>query len=152
MNPLRNSQSEQTAEGQKIGGERRSDRRYDLALNVRWKLIRRRRVLDSGIGTTVDVSSGGLLFQTDRELPSGLNIELSIAWPVLLRNVAPLQLVVAGRVVRTVGQRVGVRMTQHEFRTVGVPVERRTEVAIMPWKASVRAAGADEESGQGKIH
>jgi len=37
------------------------------------------------------------MFETDRELPSGLNIELSIAWPVLLHNVAPLQLVVAGR-------------------------------------------------------
>lgn len=152
MNPLRKSQNDQSAESQKIGGERRADRRYDIALNVRWKLIRRRRVLDSGTGTTVDVSSGGLLFQTDRELPSGLNIELSIAWPVLLHNVAPLQLVVAGRVVRTIGQRVGVRMTQHEFRTVGLPADRRSDLAVMPRKAASMSAGAGNESDSGKVH
>ena len=151
MNPLRKSPSDQPAEGQKIGGERRADRRYDIALNVRWKLIRRRRVLDSGTGVTVDVSSGGLMFQTDRELPSGLNVELSIAWPVLLHNVAPLQLVVAGRVVRTVGQRVGVRMTQHEFRTVGVPVERRAEVSVISRSATVGSSKNNDPS-IGKIH
>ena len=107
MNPLRKSQSEQPAEGQKIGGERRSDRRYDIALNVRWKLIRRRRVLDSGTGTTVDLSSGGLLFQTDRELPSGLNIELSIAWPVLLTVLYAFGLLVLARLL--VSQRVSIR-------------------------------------------
>ena len=151
MNPLRTPRAEQAAADDKIGGERRSDRRYDLALNVRWKLIRRRRVLDSGTGKTVDVSSGGLLFETDRQLPSGLNIELSIAWPVLLHNVAPLQLVVAGRVVRTTGQRVGVRMTQHEFRTVGMPVEHRGEVAVLPRKSSM-TAGANGQSPSQNIH
>ena len=127
MKSLRTGQTE-TNETEKIGGERRTDRRYDLNLNVRWKLIRRRRVLDSGTGKTLDVSSGGLLIETDRELPSGLNIELSISWPVLLHNVAPLQLVVAGRVVRATGQRVGVRMVQHEFRTLGAQPERRAEL------------------------
>jgi len=151
MNSLRSTRNEQAEEGQTIGGERRSDRRYDIALTVRWKLIRRRRVLDSGTGRTVDVSSGGLMFETDRELPSGLNIELSIAWPVLLHNVAPLQLVVAGRVVRTVGQRVGVRMTQHEFRTVGQPAERRNDVSVMPRNGSSLAAGSRGDSF-GKIH
>lgn len=148
MNPLRKSRTDSTEEGQKIGGERRIDRRYGLALNVRWKLIRRRRVLDSGTGITVDVSSGGLLFETDRELPSGLNIELSIAWPVLLHNVAPLQLVVAGRIVRTKGQRVGVRMTQHEFRTVGAPAKRRGELSVMPKKATGFGAGGDFSLGK----
>jgi hypothetical protein len=129
MNSLRAAQVEET---EKIGGERRTDRRYDIGLNVRWKLIRRRRVLDSGTGITIDLSSGGLLIETDRELPSGLNIELSITWPVLLHNVAPLQLVVAGRVVRSTGQRVGVRMTQHEFRTMSVPAERRGDLVLVP--------------------
>lgn len=136
MNPLRASQN-QTTEADKIGGERRSDRRYDLALDVRWKLIRRRRVLDSGTGITIDLSSGGILLETDRQLPSGLNIELSITWPVLLHNVAPLQLVVAGRVVRATGQRIGVRMTQHEFRTLSVPAEARRDLTIMPRNANL---------------
>jgi hypothetical protein len=138
MNQPRTSQTEKNV-AEKIGGERRTDRRYDINLNVRWKLIRRRRVLDSGTGKTVDVSSGGLLIETDRELPSGLNIELSIAWPVLLHNVAPLQLVVAGRVVRAAGQRVGVRMVQHEFRTLSVPAERRAELSALPRNGSMSA-------------
>ena len=151
MNPLRTTRAEQPEAGQKIGGERRADRRYDLALNVRWKLIRRRRVLDSGTGKTIDVSSGGLLFETDRPLPSGLNIELSIAWPVLLHDVAPLQLVVAGRVVRTVGQRVGVRMTQHEFRTIGVSTaEHRGELIVFPRSSAAMSAGSG--GSLGKVH
>lgn len=147
MNPIRTGQSEKN-EAEKIGGERRSDRRYDINLNVRWKLIRRRRVLDSGTGKTVDVSSGGLLIETDRELPSGLNIELSIAWPVLLHNVAPLQLVVAGRVVRTTGQRVGVRMVQHEFRTVSMPAERRAELQMMARPGMGASASGASSAGK----
>jgi hypothetical protein len=147
MNPIRTGQSEKN-EAEKIGGERRTDRRYDINLNVRWKLIRRRRVLESGTGKTVDVSSGGLLIEIDRELPSGLNIELSIAWPVLLHDVAPLQLVVAGRVVRTTGQRVGVRMIQHEFRTVSMPAERRAELQMIPRNGMAANAGGASSPGK----
>jgi hypothetical protein len=113
-----------------IGGDRRADRRYDLRLDLRWKLIRRRRVLDNGVGATLDFSSGGLLFETDRPLPTGLNVEISIAWPVLLRDVAPLQLVVTGRVVRSEGVRTAIRMVQHEFRTIGMPVDSRNNAAL----------------------
>ncbi len=150
MNSLRTGQTDQAA-NDKIGGERRSDRRYDIELNVRWKLIRRRRVLDSGIGKTVDLSSGGLLIETDRELPSGMNIELSISWPVLLHDAAPLQLVVAGRVVRVTGQRIGVRMMQHEFRTLSVPTERRGELSVVLRNGNL-AAGVGGMSTSGRPH
>jgi hypothetical protein len=107
----------QSASNEGIGGDRRSDRRYDITLELRWKVIRRRRVLDTGTGTTLDLSSGGILFESERQLPSGASVELSISWPVLLQNVAPLQLVVTGRVVRAAGRRAAIRMLQHEFRT-----------------------------------
>ena len=74
-----------------IQGERRGDRRYDIALELRWKLVRRRKVLDSGFGRTVDLSSGGVRFDAGRLLPVGMGIELSIAWPALLHNVAPMR-------------------------------------------------------------
>jgi len=112
-----------------IGGDRRRDRRYGLELNVRWKLIRRRRLLESGEGRTVDLSSGGVLFDAGRALPPGLNVELSITWPVMLHNVAPLQLLVYGKIVRCEGRRIAVRMVQHEFRTVGTAMERRLALA-----------------------
>ena len=112
-------------EREEIGGDRRSDRRYLIQLELRWKLIRRRRVLDTGTGATIDLSSGGILFDAGRELPPGMNVELSISWPVLLHNVAPLNLVVSGRIVRSAANRVAVRMNQHEFRTTKLSSEHR---------------------------
>ncbi len=115
-----------------IAGDRRSDRRYAIGLDLRWKLIRRRRVLDSGTGRTVDLSSGGILIETERTLPVGLNVELSVAWPVMLHNVAPMQLVIAGRIVRTAGRQAGIRMIQHEFRTAGLSAEQKAPGRNLP--------------------
>lgn len=112
-----------------IAGDRRRDKRYELELDLRWKLIRRRRLLESGEGRTVDLSSGGILFDAGRPLPPGLNVELLITWPVMLHNVAPLQLMVYGKIVRSLGRRTAIRMVQHEFRTAGLAMERRLAVA-----------------------
>ncbi len=104
-----------------IAGERRFDRRYPILLDLRWKLIHRKRVLDAGAGSTLDLSGGGIRFECGRTLPKGFNVELAISWPVLLRDLAPMQLVVQGRIVRSEGRRTAIRMIQHEFRTVGIP-------------------------------
>jgi len=58
---------------------------------------------NTGAGRTLDVSSGGVLFDATRPLPVGMNVELSISWPALLHNVAPLQLVISGRIIRANG-------------------------------------------------
>jgi hypothetical protein len=105
-----------------IAGDRRSDRRYPILLDLRWRLIRRKRILESGTGRTLDLSRGGIRFESSRPLPEGFNLELAISWPVLLHNVAPMQLVVQGRIVRSESGRIAIQMTQHEFRTVGMPV------------------------------
>jgi hypothetical protein len=117
--------SEEVAQVDSINGDRRQDRRYRIHLDVKWKLIRRRRVLDTGVGQTVDLSSGGILFDPGRPLPVGLNVELAISWPVLLRNEAPMQLIVSGKIVRGGQNRIAVAMVQHEFRTSGVSAEQR---------------------------
>lgn len=118
---------------QGIAGDRRSDRRYELPLDLRWKLIRRRKVLNSGEGQTVDLSSGGILFDSRRPLPVGLDVELSITWPILLNNHAPMQLVVYGRIVRCTGNTVAIRRVQHEFRTMGVgPDQGRSPAPAKP--------------------
>jgi hypothetical protein len=138
---------EQDTVHEQIHGERRFDRRYDIALDLRWKLVRRRRVLDSGTGRTVDLSSGGICFETGRQLPVGLSIELAIAWPALLHNVAPMQLVVSGRIVRTNGSQAAIHMVQHEFRTAGVPLENRPSGA-RPARNPIALTGG---SGFGKF-
>ena len=123
-----------------IHGDRRYDRRYEIALEVRWKLVRRRKVLDSGVGTTIDLSSGGILFDAGRALPVGLSVEISISWPALLHNVAPMQLAVSGRIVRTHGTRVAIAMTQHEFRTAGASAETRPTATMRTPSLFLRAA------------
>jgi len=127
---------------QLIAGDRRQDRRYPLHLDCRWKLIRRRRVLETGVGNTVDLSSGGLQFDAGRHLPEGLNVEVSISWPVLLHSVAPLQLVVSGRIVRARGRMVAVRTVQHEFRTAGVLTDRQNASGSASHAPTVLATSA----------
>jgi hypothetical protein len=116
--------SEEAEQIESINGDRRQDRRYRIHLDLRWKLIRRRRVLESGVGQTVDLSSGGILFDAGRQLPVGLNVEMAISWPVLLRNEAPMQLIVSGRIVRASQNCTAVAMAQHEFRTSGAAADR----------------------------
>src|SRR5262249_38349581 len=115
-----------------IAEDRRQDRRYEINLELRWKLIRRRKIRDTGVGRTIDLSSGGILFDAQRQLPIGLNVEISIAWPILLHNASPLQLLVSGKIVRVSGTRVGVRMTQHEFHTAGAALGEREGLAAKP--------------------
>src|SRR5262249_44965910 len=101
-----------------IHGDRRFNRRYEISLSLRWRVLWRRKVLDSGVGTTINLSSGGILFQAERSLPVGKQVKLSITWPVRIAHFLPLQLVVSGVVVRSDGNRNAIHMTHHEFRTV----------------------------------
>jgi hypothetical protein len=127
---------------EQIGGERRSDRRYEISLELRWKVLRRKRILDAGMGRTVDISSGGILFETGRKLPIGLKVQVSIAWPVLLHNSSPLQLTVAGRVVRSDNERAAIEIIQHEFRTLGVSPEQRSPISASTRTPFTFRAGA----------
>ena len=114
-----NGKTRHEAASDQIAGDRREDRRYPIELELKYKVIRRKRVLDTGVGHTVDLSSGGVLFEAERPLPAGLNAELSITWPVLLHNVAPMRLLVIGKIVRADRTRIAIRTVQHEFRTQG---------------------------------
>jgi hypothetical protein len=130
---------------EEIGGERRSDRRYGISLELRWKVLRRKKTLDSGQGQTVDLSSGGILFEAGRKLPVGLKVQLSIAWPVLLHNASPLQLTVVGRVVRSDNQRAAIEIIQHEFRTVGLTADQRGSVSTSARAPFTFRAGVSSE-------
>lgn len=116
-----NGKLRQQAAPDQISGDRREDRRYPIELELKYKLIRRKRVLETGVGHTIDLSSGGVFFQAEHSLPTGLNAELSITWPVLLHNVAPMRLLVIGKIVRADRTRIAIRTVQHEFRTQGGP-------------------------------
>jgi hypothetical protein len=103
-----------------ISGERRLNRRYRIVLELGWTVFARGKVLLSGTGTTIDLSSGGILFQAGTQLPIGRKAILSVSWPVLLDNSRPIQLVVSGVIVRAGANRSALRTIQHEFRTAAV--------------------------------
>ena len=117
-----------------IGGDRRGERRYELDLEIQWKLLHRRRTLDSGTGRTLDLSSHGVLFETGRALPRGAHIEASVCWPARLHGLANLKLLAAGRVVRSEAGVTAIRMVQHEFRTAGGAPQRMSAPDSCVWR------------------
>ncbi len=76
--------------------------------------------METGTGTTVDLSSTGILFESENQLPPDGAVELSIAWPILLDGSLPMQLMVCGRIARVSGRKVAIAITQYEFRTAGI--------------------------------
>ena len=101
-----------------IHGDRRSDRRYDLELELHFS-YKQRGITYLGSGRTLDLSGGGILFTTDSPPPDRQEVELRVAWPFLLQNVCPLELVIHGFVLRTDERGTVLRMRDYEFRTCG---------------------------------
>lgn len=99
--------------------DRRSNHRYPVNVAVEYKVVLRNRMVRSGVGRTVNMSSGGILLDSASCLPSGLRIELSMAWPALLNDVAALKLNVVGKTIRTQGNLTALIIRRYEFRTRG---------------------------------
>jgi hypothetical protein len=101
--------------------ERRSHNRYPIRLEVEYALLNRRRVERLGHGTTVNVSSNGILFEADTALPTEKSIKLAMKWPFLLEGECALKLHIRGIIIRSVAKRAAVQIAYHEFRTAGFP-------------------------------
>lgn len=96
--------------------ERRSTGRFPLREEVRYKM-QHNKVLTTGVGHTLNIGSGGVLFTTEERLPEGRLVELSVNWPARLDGTCPLKFVATGRVVRAEDHRAAVRIERYEFRT-----------------------------------
>jgi hypothetical protein len=97
--------------------ERRSKIRYPVSLNVKYRTVGRSNRI-SGVGRTLNMSSGGLLIAADQHTQLGAKIELNVEWPSLLDGMIPLQLVAVGRVVRCLESSFALSFTQYQFRTM----------------------------------
>jgi hypothetical protein len=97
--------------------ERRNKQRFPLQRELRYKLLEDNLSGMAGRGESIDISSGGVSFTTDRSLPADAIIEVSMSWPVALENDCPLRLVVRGRVIRSEGAAVACSIDKFEFRT-----------------------------------
>lgn len=99
--------------------ERRTKRRFQIEQDVRYKMLYGQRLAETGSGKTMNISSGGIWFTTEALLTSGMPIELSVTWPVLLNDSCPMKLMVYGCVVRSNERGAAVAIERYEFRTSG---------------------------------
>lgn len=103
--------------------DRRSEHRYPVKVALKYRIVLPNRKVVTGIGGTVNMSSGGVLVQIADSLPKGIAIELSIAWPARLNHTVALKLHVIGQTVRTLDNCTAVAIHRHEFRTSGMPIQ-----------------------------
>jgi hypothetical protein len=100
-------------------GERRIKRRFRIEEDVRYKMLYGQRLAEIGSGKIMNISSGGVLFTTEAMLTSGIAIEISMTWPVLLNDSCPMKLMIYGCVVRSNNKSAAVAIERYEFRTQG---------------------------------
>jgi len=100
-----------------IHGDRRRDSRYQFEMELRFT-YELSGITHFGTGCTQDLSRCAVRFTTENPPPDGALVELRIAWPFLLQNVCPLELVVRGSVA-TCERGTILTMKNYEFRTCG---------------------------------
>ncbi len=98
--------------------DRRTAVRFPIEQEVRYKVFNR-NTIEVGSGRTVNMSSNGVLFTTERVLAPGERVELAVAWPAHLDNRCALKLVTSGRIVRAESGKAAVAIERYEFRTQG---------------------------------
>ena len=104
--------------------EERSHLRFPISLDVHYK-FRRNGIDHRGTGRTVNIGSGGMLFEADEvfrvtDFRHKPRIELALDWPCLLDERCALKLAIRGRFLRLEGRfRIAMRIEQYEFRTAG---------------------------------
>jgi hypothetical protein len=96
--------------------DRRRTTRFPVCEELRYRVLHKSSPVN-GIGKTLNIGSGGILFTTEQKLPLGRTVELSVNWPVRLDGTCPLKFVAVGRVVRADSQYAAVRIERYEFRT-----------------------------------
>ena len=97
--------------------ERRLRTRYPVQLPARYRTLDRRVEL-SGIGLTVNMSSGSLLVTCQHEIKLGFRMEVQVDWPSLLESTIPLRLVTDGRVIRSEQSAFAIEFARYQFRTM----------------------------------
>lgn len=103
--------------------ERREAKRFPIERELRYRVLLYDGREKEGTGTSVNISSGGILFATDDHLEPGSRVEVTVSWPVLSDTRLPLELVGLGRVVRSERGRVAIGFQRQQLRSLSVEPE-----------------------------
>ncbi len=101
----------------RVAEERRTASRFPIEREVHFRTIGKRKLAECGLGQTINISSAGVLFTTDRLLRLGNRVEVAISWPAQLNASVALQLVAQGRIVRSDESKAAIKIQHYEFRT-----------------------------------
>ena len=103
--------------------ERRASQRFAIERRIRYRVVGRRGPVGlSGSGKTINMSSVGMLIETDQLLLSGWRVEVEVSGPFQVDDQVFLKLLVTGRIVRSVSSPVplaGLHISRHTFQTPG---------------------------------
>jgi hypothetical protein len=128
--------------GRSFNGEgepnRRTKRRFQIDQEVKYKMLYGQRIAERGTGRTLNISSNGIWFTTENMLTSGMPVELSLSWPVLLNDSCPMKLMIYGCVVRSNEKSAAVAIERYEFRTSG---SRTFQQPSLPTPIEIRFPG-----------
>jgi hypothetical protein len=91
--------------------------------DVTYKVLRSKHEPISGSGTTLNISSDGILFTTEEMLPVGRTVELAVNWPARLDGTCALKFVAVGRVVRSEASQAVARIERYQFKTRGTSLK-----------------------------
>ncbi len=97
--------------------DRRATDRFPIENVVRYKLLEVKHVAQTGQGRTQNISSGGVLFTTEAQLPLGQRVELAMDWPVQLNEHCGLKLMALGKIVRSSADAAAINIEKYDFRT-----------------------------------
>ena len=98
--------------------ERRIYSRYPVELGLSYRLSGSRQKTLEGVGNTLNLSTGGVLFSAGQSLPAGSDAEVSLEWPASWRADCPLRLILTafGKVVRSSETGTAVSIMRWESR------------------------------------
>lgn len=99
----------------RLFGDRRFSQRYPIIAELECRVVSDDLVTGSGSGRSVNLSASGMLFESECLLTPGAEVEVTLAWPVLLNNKIALNLCVFGVVARSDGALHAISFREHEF-------------------------------------
>jgi hypothetical protein len=95
----------------------RLHRRYPIRADLEYRLLGDNRAVKTGTGQTVNLSSSGVLFESEDAVAPGMLVELAVPWPARLNDKVGLTLCIVGRTVRVERNCTALEILRHEFRT-----------------------------------
>lgn len=95
--------------------ERRASPRYTLKNHVEFRVVGEESASAWSLGTTINMNSDSILFQTDYVPATGLNVEVRMAWPLHAPDSSRGTLLLQGVVSWTSEDRCAVTLQRREF-------------------------------------